>query len=222
MKLLICILILLSHSLESFSEEGELAHVREINVQSTQFEQEHFRIFPKSKIVIQNFNFKEIITNPSKFELFITQNLSIIDIESPKEIEILLSKGSQNFIFSSYFKKTPLLSEFIYRSLKKPEKIAKFSKIFLEFNKLVLFGFIMIFTFLFSHFLGEFKFSYDVLSVQRIVLSITRFSFINFLRLGCLGLLFSENFSPLIEIFAESVKIHEANYPIISFLTHAL
>ena len=216
------IFILYSSSLSfSFVEEStplkvKLENSREVNIPSTQDLDSQFNILPKNKRNIPPFNFGSFLEDKSKFEKFISENFKIFDISSPEEVQEALRSGSKNLILKSYFKQSPLISEFIFRSLKDPEGIAKFLSLFLEFNKMIGFSVFIICSFIFSHFLGEYKFNYDVLSPQRIAFSIFRIGIINSLRIGVFSILFSDHLKPILQTYAQSAIALRDSYPLLS------
>ena len=218
-RLLSSILLLLSFISLSFAEDkGIIEKHREVSINSTQNFETQFQILPKNIKDIAPFDFKTFIHDKKKFENFIISNIQIFEISSPKEVEGILKKGTEKLFFHGYFKETPLISTFIYRSMKKPESVAKFSSMFLQFNKLIIFSALMLFSFIFSHLLGEYKFNYDVLSVPRILFAFFRVGLINLFRLGCFGVLFSRHTSPIIQVYSESVASLSADYPVLSFV----
>lgn len=213
----IILMLILSFPAFSNIESESIQNARAVNVQSDfQVNKNSLEIFPMGRKNIPPFDFKAFLEDKNKFEEFITANLKVIDLKSSKEISSFLKQGSSKLFFSSFFEKTPLLSEFIFQSLKKPDSIAKFMSLFLEFNKIILFFIMMIGTFILSHFLGEFKFLYEPLSFQRIGFAFLRIGVVNSIRLGIFVLLFSAHTAPLFNVYVDSVVALQKSYPILN------
>lgn len=201
--------------------QGQLKTLSKNNIREIHLKQDsqEFELLPFStKEIKGSFDFSEILKNEEKFEKFIIDNLSIIELDSPQEISNLIRRGSQNLFFGHFFEKTPLLSEFIFQSLQTPSSIAKLLRIGIEFNKVLVFFFLMILTFVLSHFLGEMKFNYEPLSMPRIGQAFFRIGLVNIFRIGIFSFLFSENIAPSFTIFLNSVQSLSDHYPMTNFL----
>lgn len=190
-------------------------NAREINLSSSDITSSQFKIFPKDTKNIPAFDLKLFLEDKDQLERFIIANISILEINSSLEVTSLLKKGSEGLFFESFFKTTPLLSEFIYNSLKEPASIAKFISLFFQFNKLIIFSLVLISTFIGSHFLGEYKFNFTPLSLQRITYSFFRFGMVNSLRIGSFTFLFYDHLKPIGIIYTNSVLALAHQYPIL-------
>jgi hypothetical protein len=220
MKFLIVFIIFYSSFCYPFQKQNnqlntDMNNAREVNMKSPQVLVSKFNILPKNKREIPPFDFKVFIQDKELFEKFVSGNLGILEVESPQQIEDILRRGTEQLFFKSYFENTPLLSDFIFRSLKQPESIAKFFSLFLQFNKLIIFSGLLICSFIFSHLLGEYKFNFDILSVQRILFGVFRIGFINGFRIGLFSILFSEHLGPIWNNYTQSVLAFSDQYPIL-------
>ncbi len=177
---------------------------------------------PKHSKDNKQYSLKKVISNEEKTKNLIVNLFSIVDIDSPKDIESTLKKGTQNLFFASFFEKTPLISNFTFKLTRNPDALAKFTLIFFQHNKLLSFAFIMIGTLMFSHMLGEHKFKYPLFSGKRIAFGLFRFSFINSIRLGSFSLIFKDNFFDFFQLYASSVNELQHLYPILHFITDNL
>jgi hypothetical protein len=168
---------------------------------------------PSSNGVPSNFSIKEILSSPIKLEAFLIQNIGIITPSSADEIAQVIKDSTKNLFIKNYTAETPLISEFLFQSLKKPEAIAKFITIFVMVNQLIIFALVIIFSIVFSHYLGELKYRFPPLSLKRISYGIFRFSLVNGLRLWIFSFLFMENIKPISHVYLASVMTLKESYP---------
>lgn len=193
--------------------EVDFKNTRQVNIASKNLQSSTLDILPMGKNNIPPFDFKLFIKDKKKFEEFMISNIRAIEIESPQEVSHFLKTGSKNLFFASYFKETPLLSEFIYRSLQRPKALAKFSGIFIEFNKLILFATMMLFSFICSSFLAQYKMHDNLSVLQYFSSKLASFLLINSLRVGFFSMLFSQHYSLLFEVYQNSVMAMTDQYP---------
>lgn len=175
-----------------------------------------------SNLIPQNrsFHLAKVARSDDKLEPFIANLFSVIDVESAADIERTLDKGTSKLFIHSFFEKTPLLSEFLFQLSKEPQAISKFAKVFLQPNKLILFGTIFLSTMVLSHFMGEFKFRFTLLSPKRIAYAFFRFCSINTVRLGSFVYLFQENLQAITNIFHMAVTNVSTSYPVLYTITN--
>jgi hypothetical protein len=159
------------------------------------------------------FSLKEILSTPEKLEPFLIENIAIVTPESAQEISSFIRESTKNLFIKGYTKETPLLSEFLFQSLKKPEVIAKFVSIFIKVNQLIIFAFIIILSIVLSHYLGELKYKFPPLSLKRISYSVFRLSLVNGMRLWIFSFLFMENIKPISQVYLTSIITLKDSYP---------
>ena len=168
---------------------------------------------PRINKAPSTFSLKEVLSTPEKLEPFLIENISIVTPESAQEISSFIKDSTKNLFIKNYTKETPLLSEFLFQSLKKPEVIAKFVSIFIKVNQLIIFALVIILSIIFSHYLGELKYKFPPLSLKRISYSVFRFSLVNGMRLWIFSFLFMENIKPISQVYLTSIVTLKESYP---------
>jgi len=163
----------------------------------------------------KDFKFKSLISNKRALEKFTRESLIAVDIQNKKQIEQLIDKSTEGLFFHKFATTTPLLSEFIFQAINAPQSISHAISILLMRNELIIFTFGMIFSFMCSHFLGEFKFNFQPLSISRILFGVLRFSSINVFRIWLFTLLFGKNLAPLGKVYLNSLQAVADSHPIL-------
>lgn len=174
---------------------------------------------PIAEVKNSKFSLKEIVSNSAQFEQFLIKNISIISPRSPKEINSFIKETTKNLFIKNYTKETPLISEFVFQSIQKPEVIAKFLAIATKVNQLLIFSLVMILSIVLSHYLGELKFKFPAMSIKRISYSFFRFFLINGFRVWIFSFLFMENIKPISKVYFSSVTVLQDSYPALFTIT---
>lgn len=150
-----------------------------------------------SAVNSKGFHLGDIIKNEISFTKMVEENVSILKLDSANEVQVVL--------LNNKLKGFPLVSEFIYQLLQRPNALAKFLRIFFNTQAFILFSLGMIFSLIISHYLGEFKFKFKTLSFARVSYSFFRFSVVNIFRVWLFIFLFSENVKPISKVYLTSV-----------------
>ncbi len=170
----------------------------------------------------QSFSLRSIFESQQALENFIVKNISIIKPSSPEDVSHFIQKGTQNLFIKDYTKDTPLFSEFTFRALNEPQAIAKFLSLFMKINYLIIFSIIMILTIVLSHFLGELKYRFPVLSFKRISYSLFRFTVVNGIRIWTFSYLFLDHVKPISQVYYSSLISVQDQYPLLYNLSSFL
>ena len=165
--------------------------------------------------MIKGFDFKEMLNDPKKFEAFISDTVSITEVNSREDFTVLIDRSTKGLFLHQYVTNMPLLSEFFHQLIKTPSAIASFLTIFLKRNALFVFSLLIILSFIISHYLGERKYKYQAMSGKRISYAVFRFSVVNGFRLSAFLFLFAENIIPVTQVYLSSVTEVKHLYPIL-------
>lgn len=158
---------------------------------------------------------KNIIKDPILFEKFAITTLKTIQFKNPSEVQLIILKATKDLPIQSLLKKEIFFSEFLYRISLSKKAIPKVLSILVERVKLIIFSIFIIITFIVSMLLAEVKVTFKVLSLKRITYSLIRFSSINMIRVWGFIYLFSENITPIFDVYINTIADTKESYPIL-------
>jgi hypothetical protein len=167
----------------------------------------------------KSYSFKNNFSSQKKFRTFVNKLINTNAISSPEEIKKFIDSGTKNLFIHKFVAESPLLSKFVYKSIITKNKLADFLYIFIEKNKIIIFFFILIGTFILSHIMKELKFKYPIFSVKRVSFFFFRFFTVNSIRIIAFNILFYKHFSGILDIFYQEVATLQEVYPKIHIAT---